>query len=64
MKLKELLLQIYETQSARLPDESDDDYLTRISNQIYQPIGNVNQRSNLPNVIKTNVVIPKQIKKK
>lgn len=64
MKLKELLLQIYETQTERLPDESDEDYLTRIGNEPYEPIGDINQRSNLPNVIKTNVVIPKPIKKK
>lgn len=63
MKLKELLLQIFETHNDRLPDESDEDYLTRIGNQLYQPVGNINQRSNLPNMMRRNVVIPKPIKK-
>ena len=64
MKLKELLLQIYEGHCERLPDESDEDYLTRCSNSVFNLPGNISQRSNLPNVMKTKIVIPIPIKEK
>ena len=64
MKLKELLLQIYEGHCERLPDESDEDYLTRCSNSVFNLPGNISQRSNLPNVMKKKIVIPISIKEK
>ena len=64
MKLKELLTQIYEAHCERLPDESDEDYLTRCSNSVFNLPGNISQRSNLPNVMKNKIVIPIPIKEK
>jgi hypothetical protein len=62
MKLKELLLQIYEGHCERLPDESDEDYLTRCSNSVFDLPGNISQRSNIPNAMKKKIVVPIPIK--
>jgi hypothetical protein len=62
MKLKELLLKVYEGHCERLDDESDEDYLTRCANQIYNPIGSVTQRSNVPLAMKKKIVVPIPIK--
>ena len=35
MKLKELLLKMYEGTCERLPNESDDEYLTRCGNDMF-----------------------------
>ncbi len=61
MKLKELLLKVYEGHCERLPDESDEDYLTRCGNQQFNPIGSVADRSNVPLAMKKKIVIPKKI---
>ena len=64
MKLKELLLkQLEEQHCERLDGESDEDYLTRCANQIFNPIGSVAQRSNVPLAMKKKIVIPIPIKK-
>ncbi len=47
----------------RLPNESDNDFLTRCANSIYNPIGSVAQRSNVPLAMKKKIVIPIPIKK-
>ena len=64
MKLKELLSKIYEGHCERLPNESDDDFLTRCGNEQYGPIGSVEDRSNLPIAMKKKIVVPIPIKKK
>lgn len=64
MKLKELLVKMYEGNCERLSDESDEDYLTRCSNSVFNLPGNISQRSNLPNVMKKKIVIPIPIKEK
>ena len=64
MKLKELLLQVYEGHCERLPNESDEDYLTRCGNQQYGPFGSVTDRSNVPLAMKTPIIVPIPIKKK
>jgi hypothetical protein len=61
MKLKELLLKVYEGHCERLPDESDEDYLTRCGNQQFNPIGSVADRSNVPLAMKKKIVIPNKI---
>jgi hypothetical protein len=62
MKLKELLVKMYEGHCERLPDESDEDYLTRCSNSIFNLPGNISQRSNIPNAMKKKIVVPIPIK--
>jgi hypothetical protein len=64
MKLKELLSKIYEGHCERLPNESDEDYLTRCGNEFYGPIGSVEDRSNVPLAMKKKIVVPTPIKKK
>lgn len=62
MKLKELLVKMYEGHCEREPDESDEDYLTRCSNSIFNLPGTISQRSNLPNAMKKKIVVPIPIK--
>jgi hypothetical protein len=64
MKLKELLLKVFEGHCERLTDESDEDYLTRCGNQQFNPIGSVADRSNVPLAMKKKIVVPIPIKKK
>lgn len=65
MKLKELLLKTMEEGVCeRLPNETDNEFLTRCANQIYNPIGSVTDRSNVPLAMKKRIVIPIPIKKK
>ena len=62
--LKELLLNVYEGHCERLPNESDEDYLTRCGNEHFGPIGSVTDRSNIPLAMKKKIVVPIPIKKK
>ena len=64
MKLKELLLQMYEGHCERLPDESDADYLTRCGNDMWNQQFGISQLSNIPNVMKTKIVVPNKINPK
>jgi hypothetical protein len=64
MKLKELLLKVYEGQCERLPNETDEDFLTRCGNQQFGPIGSVGDRSNVPLAMKKKIVVPIPIKTK
>jgi hypothetical protein len=65
MKLKEILIkELEEGVCERLPNETDNEFLTRCANQIYNPIGSVAQRSNVPLAMKKKIVIPIPIKKK
>ncbi len=65
MKLKELLIKTMEEGVCeRLPNESDNDFVSRCANSIYNPIGSVAQRSNVPLALKKKIVIPIPIKKK
>lgn len=61
MKLKELLLQIYEGHCERLPDESDEDYLQRCGNDMFNQQFGISQLSNIPNVMKTKILVPNKI---
>lgn len=63
MKLKELLLQVYEGHCERLPDEDDETYLTRCGNDMFNQQFGISQLSNVPNVMKKKIVIPIPIKK-
>jgi hypothetical protein len=65
MKLKEILIkELEEGVCERLPNETDNEFLTRCANSIYNPIGSVAQRSNVPLAMKKKIVIPIPIKKK
>jgi len=64
MKLKELLLQMYEGHCERLPDETDEDYLQRCGNSMFSQNYTATQLSNIPNVMKHKLVVPIPIKKK
>ncbi len=64
MKLKELLVKTMEEGVCeRLPNESDDEFVSRCANSIYNPIGSVSDRSNVPLAMKKKIVIPIPIKK-
>ena len=63
MKLKELLLKVYEGHCERLDGENDEDYLTRCANQSFNPFGSVAQRSNVPLAMKKKIVVPIPIKR-
>ena len=64
MKLKEILLkQLEEGHCERLEGESDEDFLTRCANSIFNPIGSVADRSNVPLVMKKKIVVPIPIKR-
>ena len=58
MKLKELLLQMYEGHCERLPDETDEDYLQRCGNSMFSQNYTATQLSNIPNVMKHKLVVP------
>jgi len=64
MKLKELLLQVYEGHCERLPDEDDDTYLQRCGNDMWNQQFGISQLSNIPNVMKTKILVPNKIQPK
>ena len=64
MKLKELLLQVYEGKCERLPNESDDEYLTRCGNDMFNQQFGISQLSNIPHVMKTKILVPNKIQPK
>ena len=64
MKLKELLLKVYEGHCEREPDESDEDYLQRCGNAMWNQQFGISQLSNIPNVMKTKILVPNKIQPK
>ena len=62
--LKELLLNLYEGHCKRLPDESDDEYLQRCGNSVYDKIGGYEDKANLRVVMKEPLVVPTPIKER
>jgi len=58
MKLKDVLVKIYEGNCERLPDESDEAYLTRCGNRMFNQQFGISQLSNIPNVMKQKIVVP------
>ena len=64
MKLKELLTQIYEGHCERLPNETDEAYLTRCGNDMFNQQFGISQLSNIPNVMKTKILVPNKIQPK
>jgi len=58
MKLKELLTQIYEGNCERLPNETDEAYLTRCGNDMFNQQFGISQLSNIPNVMKKKILVP------
>ena len=63
MKLKELLTKVFEGVCERLPNESDNDFVSRCANSIYNPIGSVTDRSNVGLAMKKKLVVPIPIKR-
>ena len=64
MKLKELLVKVFEGHCERLPDESDEDFLTRCGNDTWNQQFGISQLSNIPNVMKTKILVPNKIQPK
>ena len=58
MKLKDVLVKIYEGNCERLPNESDEDYLQRCGNDMWNQQFGISQLSNIPNVMKTKILVP------
>ena len=64
MKLKDVLVKIYEGNCERLPDESDEAYLTRCGNDMFNQQFGISQLSNIPNVMKQKIVVPNKIEER
>ena len=60
MKLKDVLVKMYEGSCERQPDESDETYLTRCGNRMFNQQFGISQLSNIPNVMKQKIVVPKK----
>jgi hypothetical protein len=64
IRLKELLVKIYENhQCKREEGESDGDFLTRCGNDMWRKFGTISQKSNIPLAMKQKIVVPIPIKK-
>ena len=55
---------MYEGHCERLPNESDEDYLTRCGNNMFNQQFGISQLSNIPNVMKTKILVPNKIQPK
>ena len=64
MKLKDVLVKTYEGNCERLPDESDEAYLTRCGNDMFNQQFGISQLSNIPNVMKTKILVPNKIQER
>ena len=64
MKLKDVLVKMYEGSCERLPDESDEAYLTRCGNDMFNQQFGISQLSNIPNVMKQKIVVPNKIEER
>ena len=60
MKLKELLKGIYEKHCERLPEESDEDFLSRCGNNMFNQVGKAANINHAPIVMKKQIVVPNQ----
>ena len=60
MKLKELLKGIYERHCERLPEESDEEFLTRCGNDMFKQVGKAANINHAPIVMKKQIVVPNQ----
>jgi len=61
MKLKDVLVKMYEGHCERLPDETDETYLTRCGNRMFNQQFGISQLSNIPNVMKKKILVPNKI---
>ena len=64
MKLKDVLVKMYEGSCERLPEESDEAYLTRCGNDMFNQQFGISQLSNIPNVMKTKILVPNKIQER
>ena len=55
---------MYEGSCERLPDESDEAYLTRCGNDMFNQQFGISQLSNIPNVMKQKIVVPNKIEER
>jgi hypothetical protein len=51
---------IYENHCERLPDESDEDFLTRCGNDMFNQVGKAANLNHSPQVMKKQIVVPNQ----
>jgi hypothetical protein len=58
MKLKELLVKMFEGRCERIDDENDEDFITRCGNQGWGNDRAINHVPDKSTVMKTKVVIP------
>ena len=61
MKLNDVLVKMYEGHCERLPDETDETYLTRCGNRMFNQQFGISQLSNIPNVMKKKILVPNKI---
>jgi hypothetical protein len=64
MKLKDVLVKMYEGSCERLPDEDDETYLQRCGNRMFNQQFGISQLSNIPNVMKTKILVPNKIEER
>ena len=55
---------MYEGSCERQPDESDEAYLTRCGNRMFNQQFGISQLSNIPNVMKQKIVVPNKIQER
>ena len=55
---------MYEGSCERLPEESDEAYLTRCGNDMFNQQFGISQLSNIPNVMKTKILVPNKIQER
>ena len=55
---------MYEGSCERQPDESDEAYLTRCGNRMFNQQFGISQLSNIPNVMKQKIVVPNKIEER
>lgn len=57
-KLKEILINMVESRCERLPNESEEDFLTRCGNQGWGPFGGVNMSPAMSLTMQKKIVVP------
>jgi hypothetical protein len=62
IRLKEILVGVMEGHCEREPGESDEDFLTRCGNSMWDRFGSIQQLSNIPLAMKKQIVVPTPIK--
>ena len=64
MRLKEVLLKMFEDRCERIEGESDEEFLTRCGNQGWGPFGGVNMTPAMSYTMQKKIVVPMKQKDK